>query len=484
MTKFLILFFSLIFVSFSQGQECTCLQNFEWVTQTFEANDAGFQYVIDNKGKQAYLSHNAEFAEKAKSIHSNSSCTQMLFEWSKFFRSGHFGIRLLKNTEERAVEKTVQSSQPNENWESLDVDVKKFEAYLAKKKDVDFEGIWETKPYKIGIKKEGEAYLGFIISSEAENWKAGHVKLKITKVGETLHSTFYLRDKSAENSNSVELLGSNYLQIGRFRLKRISPEFPLDKPIENYFASISSVKPFLEKLNETTLVLRIPSFDSDARRDIDSVILVNRDKILSTENLIVDLRNNGGGSDGSFRELIPFIYTNPIRIVNLAFYSTKLNNQRMLDFINDASYGFDDEDKKWAKESYEKLEKRIGEFVNLDSTLVSIKVLDTVYPYPKNVGIIINEGNGSTTEQFLLAAKQSKKVKLFGTTTFGVLDISNMYFVKSPCLDFELGYCLSRSLRIPDMTIDNKGIQPDYYIDKSIPKHEWVSFVDGILNAK
>jgi len=84
--------------------------------------------------------------------------------------------------------------------------------------------------------------------------------------------------------------------------------------------------------------------------------------------------------------------------------------------------------------------------------------LDTVYEYPKNIGIIINENNGSTTEQFLLAAKQSKKVKLFGTTTMGVLDISNMHFVQSPCEEFKLGYCLSKSMRIPHMTIDNKGI--------------------------
>ena len=156
----------------------------------------------------------------------------------------------------------------------------------------------------------------------------------------------------------------------------------------------------------------------------------------------------------------------------------------MLDFINKPEYGFDDEGKKWAKKSHDKLESKLGQFVNLNEHIVSEDKMDTIYPFPQNVGVIINEANGSTAEQFLLEAKHSKKVKLFGVTTFGVLDISNMYFVESPCKEFQLGYSLSRSMRIPDFTIDEKGIQPDYYLDKSIPQYEWTEFVSKILRGQ
>ena len=93
------------------------------------------------------------------------------------------------------------------------------------------------------------------------------------------------------------------------------------------------------------------------------------------------------------------------------------------------------------------------------------------------MAIIIHEGNGSTTEQFLLAARQSKKVKLYGTTTYGVLDISNMHYVPSPCSDFQLGYSLSRSMRLPDLAIDDVGIQPDFFIHREVPVHDWIDFV-------
>ncbi|WP_051293091.1 S41 family peptidase [Olivibacter sitiensis] len=206
----------------------------------------------------------------------------------------------------------------------------------------------------------------------------------------------------------------------------------------------------------------------------------NHRTILGTLNLVIDLRGNGGGADGSFRSLIPYLYTNPIRTVGVKLLSTKQNNQAMLNYSQDDN--FNESDRKWFKDAYEKLDKNLGKFVQLNDDIISIQKLDTIYPQPKNIAIIINEVNASTTEQFLLAAKQSKKVKLFGTTTFGALDISNMTGAQSPCGEFELWYCVSKSHRIPDMAIDGKGIQPDYYIDKSIPPYKWVDFVNKVIS--
>ncbi|WP_160137775.1 hypothetical protein [Chryseobacterium sp. c4a] len=48
----------------------------------------------------------------------------------------------------------------------------------------------------------------------------------------------------------------------------------------------------------------------------------------------------------------------------------------------------------------------------------------------------------------------------------------------------KLGYSLSKSFRIPDMAIDGKGIQPDYFIDQTIPDHQWIDYVNEVLNTK
>ena len=460
--SFLLLLFIIPGIIFSQ--ECNCETNFNWLKKTFEENDAGYEYVINNKGESAYIAHNKTYRNNLKNISSYWECSNLLYDWLSFFRSGHISLKSLKKE---------NSLGQYEGWEKLDVNVEQFKEYLDKKKQTDLEGIWKINNTEIGIKKVAENYIGFIIATDKTNWTKGEVKLKITSDNLV---TYYMSNRSTKLFNSVKLVGEVFLELGYIRLNRISPKIEKSDEVEKYIKLIKTQHPYFEMISNNTALLRVPTFNgAETKIKIDSVISTNYVKILNTPNLIIDIRNNGGGSDRAYKKILPLLYTNPIR-------TTSLNNQRMLDFISDPKYGFDLEEKKRAQDSYKILSKREGEFVNLDSTYVKITKLDTVYTFPKNIGIIINENNGSSAEQFLLTAKQSKKVKLFGTITTGVLDISNMYFVKSPCEDFELGYCLTRSMRIPEMAIDNKGIQPDYYIDKSIPQYKWVEFVEKILN--
>lgn len=462
------------------GQNCDCVSNYEWLKKTFEENDAGFDHAVQRKGVQAYEDNNRRILEKVKLAGNLQECRAILFEWLTFFRSGHVSFSIKEHVIETEYKNNPIERFPD--WEIYTIGTEDFKKYLDEKETIDFEGIWETGPYTIGIKQEGDEHVGFIIESKTAAWTQGQVKLKFTEEEDEAKSVFYMRDHSASESNRVNLIGNNLLQIGNSKLFRVYPKVDDEPKYKQYHNFLKVRSPYLERLNETTLYFRIPSFHHSQKKHVDSVIASNRNLILNTENLIIDIRNGTGGSDTSYKEILPFIYTNPIRTLGVEYLSTEQNNQRMLDFINKPEYGFDEEGKKWARASFEKLEKKRGEFLNVDSTDVAIIRLDTIHSYPKNVGIIINHRNGSSDEQFLLKAKQSKKVKLFGTTTYGVLDISNMYYIPSPCNQFELGYCLTRSLRIPGMEIDGTGLQPDFFMDSGIPEHEWISYVNEILN--
>ncbi|MBL7936725.1 MAG: peptidase S41, partial [Bacteroidia bacterium] len=434
-------------------------------------------------GEDNYVKFTNEYLKKVEDIKDKQQCADTLFNWLKHFRKGHiwFGIENKNTAVSNSIQKDKKGIQEQfKSWKTFPYQEKEFNNYISKISTASFEGIWQSSVYTIGVRKVNNNYIGFIINGDGAYWSKSQIKFTINDSSNILSATYYMQDHSPRNIKKVEMLGNNYLQLDWITLKRISPKYSEDKYDDIYYKFNSSNNPVLEKLSEKTIVLRIPSFSDSEKPKIDSIINTNFKLITSTKNLIIDLRNNGGGSDMSFQSLLPIIYTNPIREVGVEFLSTPLNNQRMKEFANDTS--FSKEDRLWAKNALVKLNKYIGSYVSIEDSTVTNLVLDTIYQYPKNVGIIINEGNASTTEQFLLAAKQSKKVKLFGTTTAGILDISNMYFVNSPCGNFKLGYCLSKSKRIPYFTIDGKGIQPDFYFVKSIPEYYWIKNVNDIIS--
>lgn len=454
-----------------------CTTEFEWLKTTFENNDAGFEYAVSTKGETSYESHNAKYRSAVKSSGSATECHQQLQGWLSFFRDGYIGIGLNTNDEDAQSD----MSKIHEFNELA------FSKYLETQKEESWEGIWTFSGYKLALKKEGNDYNAYVIESSNTSWKKGQIKFTIYGNGngnDKYKVNYYMADHSLRTIDSVSSLDQNHLVLGKnwLTLSRLNAKTTSAPEVSQYVSLMATRQPLFEVLSNKSVLLRVPSFDHSFKKDLDKVIKDNLDTILKTENLIIDIRGNGGGSDVSYEEILPIIYTNPIRTIGLEFLSTTLNNSRMLQFIEDDN--FSDEDKAWAKESYKKLENHLGEFVNLEEDMVTVETFDRIHPLPRNVGVLIDNGNGSTAEQFLLAAKQSQKVKLFGVTTRGVLDISNMYQTQSPSKRFTLYYSLSKSFRIPEMAIDSKGIQPDFYIDANVPVVKWIEHTQKILEAR
>ena len=51
---------------FAQQNKYDCEEIFKWVKETFEKNDAGFDYGLQQKGKEAYEKHNNSILQKIK----------------------------------------------------------------------------------------------------------------------------------------------------------------------------------------------------------------------------------------------------------------------------------------------------------------------------------------------------------------------------------------------------------------------------------
>jgi C-terminal processing protease CtpA/Prc len=306
-------------------------------------------------------------------------------------------------------------------------------------------------------------FVGFIINSQLKEWQTGQIKFRIFPDS----AVFYANDHSAKSVNRAYMFSKNIIFFDEFAFFiRKYPEYE-DKFLISTFGNL---QPYFETLNNKTCYLRVPSFSKEFCPIIDSVIDSNKQTITKTENLIIDLRSNGGGSTNCWQNIIPYIYTNPYRAKNNIYLSTELNN------INyQKNYG--------NNPFFDKLNKNLGKFVKDWEDYTDIK-FDTIYKYPQNVAIIVDERCASATEQFLLTARQSRKVKIFGKITAGALDFSNMNTVNSPCEDFVLSYATSKDVDIDNYPIEGIGIQPDFYLDNAIQEYKWVDYVNEILNGE
>lgn len=226
---------------------------------------------------------------------------------------------------------------------------------------------------------------------------------------------------------------------------------------------------YFRNLDAETNLIRIASFNHLYKKVIDSIIKANYSVITSTKYLLIDLRGNGGGSDVSYEELMPFIYTNPIHVVGMDKLSTPDNIAKYETILKDDNYP--QSTREYAKKIIERLKANPGKFLAGDDDTFRLKA---ILPFPALVGVLVDKKCGSTTEQFLLAAKQSKKVVMFGENSAGVLDYANMHFLNFPCYEWRLGYATSRSRRLPEQPVDNIGISPDIHLESY--EKDWVSY--------
>lgn len=225
-------------------------------------------------------------------------------------------------------------------------------------------------------------------------------------------------------------------------------------------------------MNDSTFFLRIPSFDNAMS---NQMVKDNWEAITSRPYLIIDLRCNNGGNDDNFSELMRLVYSKPYWCDGVEMYATPdiAALYRQL-----AANEPDRDSKEWLTELADSVESHLGGYVLRPGMQRKYKVTyDTVYANPCKIGILIHGRNSSSAEQFILDARQSNKVTLFGNeNTHGVIDLSNVFSVMSPKGWFELYFPTTRSCRYPDVIIDGVGISPQV----PIPYEESLQEKDNI----
>ena len=220
---------------------------------------------------------------------------------------------------------------------------------------------------------------------------------------------------------------------------------------------------FMKPLSSSTLWLRIPDFDDSRASPLQNILAANAALLASTPNLVIDLRNNGGGADFVYAPLTPLLYSRPIYSVGVEMRATE-DNVTLRKAIAEELRTETPEVAKELDRQIARMTAALGTFVPGGDQTVYVERLNTVLPFPKRVAVLIDNA-ASTGEQFLLEARQSRKVTLFGKeNSAGTLDFANVVGMQTPSGRFQVVWATSRSMRLPSDPVDPDGIAPDIRI--------------------
>lgn len=234
------------------------------------------------------------------------------------------------------------------------------------------------------------------------------------------------------------------------------------------------------KVDDDTFLIRYTSCVWSASRVRWVKKAVRAFKKSGCRQLILDLRGNGGGADGTSDPFIELLYDHDGYYDGVVIRNTPVN----IGFFRKAMKG----DKYWQKH-LDACEQSDEAYPTLfEPHLVHY---DKVSRFPLKAALIIDNHTASTAETLVLMLRRvSDRVTVFGKDpTMGCRDYANAGLVVLPKTDCRFRLPLTCTLGLPATGIDATGIVPEVVIDCDDPQSltdkvdEWTRWVASWLKA-
>jgi hypothetical protein len=483
MKNLFFLLFLIGLTTYIKSQTSDCIKDFDFLIEKIKLDYPGYTDKVTPKTKQDLFKLEKELRNKIQQH--PDSCGKYLNSYTSWFKDNHLRIKRLYSHSGSSNKTAVEIQSFSGNLDSL---------LLVNENNNSIQGIWHSFRGNIAIVESptDDQFIG--VSVSYQNYEKNQIVFTLLKVEKDEYSmksypyyndfrpakgkaSFRLENKVMELHDDTRFVRkTNSATSDEALLYSYVPEFP----------NGTNTFPLATRLSDSTFYLRIPSFMVDYAE-----VLTRKHwaEITSTPNLIIGIRNNGGGLDEFYEILSDLVYTQPYESKGVEWYATENNIKMYEEALKNGDIRNGDEGIRWTNALLGEMKKNTGGFVihpmmGADQTIKN----DTVYSFPNKVGIIINQHNASSAEQFLLSAKQSSKVIVFGNSnTAGVLDYSNAISENLPSNKYELIFPMTRSRRLPDHPIDNIGISPDVIVPYPATDQlfgrldQWAYFVKAYL---
>lgn len=223
--------------------------------------------------------------------------------------------------------------------------------------------------------------------------------------------------------------------------------------------------PRFQVLGKDTVLFVIPTFNDAYAATMQKLVADHRAELVSHKNWIIDVRDNGGGSDSTYAPLMGWLLDGDLRGFRTEYLVTPANlkaQEAICAQTSDPAHC----DKEMAPVLAKMRTAAPGSFVREEDDRVEYQKFKLEAKRPARVAVLTDRDCGSSCEQFVLEARTSYRVKVVGRPTHGSIDVSNLRPHLLPSGRAQLYYATTRTTRLPDMRIDAIGVAPDILLPK------------------
>jgi hypothetical protein len=452
MVKYLLVIPALLCALITHAQSnpasCDCRILFTGISQKIEQAYSGYPDKITSKTKNDYLKSKSNFEGFSQQIKNPLECHQLLLTYLKFFNdpnlfvpyisSGKLADRQLIKIDQKELSKQIQQAE----------------------QDTPLAGIWHSQDqtYQFAIiayPSLPDAFVMIALKHPDKNWPTGTIQAIFTNVkqssdpnlsiqsptGYIFNNDFSMRYSTCSMEDGVLFLPNLQLVKGK-------------SDNQKHAASTKNCTSF-SKLNDSTSILQISSFNKADVDTIDSILRDVKNQVSLAQNLIIDLRGNRGGDHSPPLSLLKLFGQDSLQTPGWAYRVSKI-------YIDDLETNLRNGqgDAAWLS----KFKNAYGNFWREQKHTIPIKPASVK---PQRIAIWMDVECAHATEMLIYFSMQSPYVTTFGQPSSGSMDYSPSH--PFPILCANIPFVMIPYGRNNWVTLSPKnetGLPPDVIIPK------------------
>lgn len=327
------------------------------------------------------------------------------------------------------------------------------------------EGIWYARGYRMAVVPDGapDRFVGVVLRADSALWQPGQVKARFERQAVGLYRTVFFADDHSRRHLDARIFRNLLLQTTPVTWGR---EFPLAPGEAGTLDPDDPARPTLRLVQDDAVVVSVPSHDPSYRAVLQELVIRHRSALDGRPLLVVDIRGDLGGGSQTTDALLPWLVSREMRpAIGPSGLSMVVSSPDNIRYFQ----------RGWNPDSVrERMSAAPGQLMPLmrDEQLGMPFPNDIVAANPVRVGLLMDRGVASAGEAFVLQARRSTKVTLFGERTSGMIDYQSVNVVRLACRDRGIlfGYpMIAASATLPKDGINATGIVPDVPIDPNHP---------------